>query len=344
MKKFHAGSILLGTILLIVLVWKIGPENLWRDLSLLGWGLVPFVLIEGVVAVLHTLGWRYCLSSHHRSLPFFRLLGINLAGNSINYFTPTATLGGEVIKGTLLSSYRHGTEAATGVIIGKLSYALAQLLFVVLGSTLILWRLHLPVAGTAAMLAASALLGAGIVGFLIVQKCGKLGGVVRWLVVHKVGGKLLEQAAQQISRVDQALQVFYRERPWDLLLSMLWHAAGMTCSIGKTWYFLLLLTDGPLFAAAGIWFLGTWFDLLTFSIPLGIGVQEGTRVIAFNALGYSLALGLTFGIALRLEQLFWGGVGLFFYAVLWAAKRERGVFPEKEIASDESITRLKPYP
>ncbi len=336
MKKFHAGSILLGTILLIVLIWKIGPDNLWRDLSLLGWGLVPFVLIEGVVALLHTLGWRYCLSLHHRSLPFLRLLGINLAGNSINYFTPTATLGGEVIKGTLLSSDRHGTEAATGVIIGKLSYALTQLLFVVLGSILILWRLQLPVAGTAAMLAGSALLGAGIIGFLIVQKCGKLGGVVRWLVAHKVGGRRLEQAADQINRVDQALRDFYQERPGDLVRSMLWHTAGLTCSIGKTWYFLFLLTHGPLFSAAGIWFLGTWFDLLTFSVPLGIGVQEGTRVLAFNALGYTMALGLTFGIALRLEQLFWAGVGLLLYTALWGAKRESGAFPGKEPTGDES--------
>ena len=96
MKKFHVGSILLGIGLLIFLVWKIGLDALWRDLSLLGWGLVPFVLLEGVVKIFQALGWRYCLSPPHRSLPFFRLVAIHLAGNAINYFTPTATLGGEV--------------------------------------------------------------------------------------------------------------------------------------------------------------------------------------------------------------------------------------------------------
>jgi uncharacterized membrane protein YbhN (UPF0104 family) len=169
-KKFHVGSILLGIGLLIFLVWKIGLDALWRDLSLLGWGLVPFVLLEGVVKIFQTLGWRYCLSPAHRSLPFPRLLAIYLAGNAINYFTPTATLGGEVVKGTLLSLSHRGPEAATGVIIGKLAYALSQLLFVVLGSILILWKIRLPAAATIAMLAGSALLGAGIVGFLVVQK------------------------------------------------------------------------------------------------------------------------------------------------------------------------------
>ena len=335
MKKFHIGSILLGIGLLILLIWKIGLDALWRDLSLLGWGLVPFVLLEGIAAIFYTLGWRYCLSPPHQSLPFFRLFAINLAGNSINYFTPTATLGGEIIKGTLLSMDHRGPEAATGVIIGKLAYALSQLLFVVLGSILILWRIRLPAAGFVAMLTASALLGAGIVGFLVVQKHGKLGAVVRWLVAHKVGGETLQKADDQITQVDQALKLFYQKRPGDLPLAMLWHAVGMMCSIGKTWYFLLMLTDGSFFAAAGIWFLGAWFDLLTFAVPLGIGVQEGIRVLAFKALDFSLALGLTYGIALRLEQIFWAGVGLFIYATLLTGKRRRSLFSEKGVASDD---------
>jgi uncharacterized protein (TIRG00374 family) len=333
-KKFHVGSILLGIGLLIFLVWKIGLDALWRDLSLLGWGLVPFVLIEGVVKIFQTLGWRYCLSPAHRSIPFARLMAIYLAGNAINYFTPTATLGGEVVKGTLLSLSHRGPEAATGVIIGKLAYALSQLLFVVLGSIVILWKIRLPAAVTIAMLAGSVLLGAGIVGFLVVQKHGKLGAVVRWLVAHKVGGEALRKGAQQITQVDQALKLFYQERPGDLPLAMFWHTVGMACSIGKTWYFLLLLTDGSLFMAAGIWFLASWFDMLTFPIPFEIGVQEGIRVLAFRTLGFSLALGLTYGIALRLEQIFWAGLGLFIYTALLAGKRERGIFSRKEVTSD----------
>lgn len=335
MKKFHVGTILLGIALLILLIWKIGLEALWRDLSLLGWRLVPFILMEGVVDIFHTLGWRYCLSPPHRSLSFGRLFGIRLAGSSINYFTPTATLGGEVIKGTLLSFHSRGPEAATGVIIGKLSYSLSQLLFVVLGSILILWKIHLPAARSLAMLAGSTLLGAGIVGFLIVQKHGKLGTVVRWLIAHRVGGETLRKAGYQISQVDEALKLFYKERPGDLPLSMSWHIAGMTWSILKTWYFLSLLTDGSFLAAAGIWFLGTWFDLLTFPIPLGIGIQEGIRVLAFKALGFSFSWGLTYGIALRLEQIFWGGIGLLVYAALLAGKRERRLFPKKGVTSDD---------
>jgi uncharacterized protein (TIRG00374 family) len=335
MKKFHIGSILLGVLLFVLLIWKIGIEELWRDFTLLGWGLGPFILMEGIVTIFHTLAWRYCLAPAHRSLSFLRLLGINLAGNSINYFTPTATLGGEITRGVLLSGDRQGTEAAMGVIIGKLSFALSQIIFIVLGSAFFLWRINLPATAAIAMFAGTALLGVGIVGFLVVQKNGKLGTVVRWLVVHHLGGNAMQKAAQHITQVDQALKLFYQERPWDLPLSLLWRFVAMICGIVKTWYFLLVLANGSIVEAAGIFLLGTWFDLITFAIPLGIGIQEGSRVLAFKVLGFPLSLGLTYGIALRLEQIFWAGVGLFIYAGLLAGKREKGSLLRNGVRDDQ---------
>ena len=327
MHKFHRYSILLGILLLFLLIWKIGPDELWRELTLLGWGLIPIVLIEGVADCFRTLGWRHCLSGSHRFLPFFRIYAIRLAGASINYLTPTAGLGGEVTKGTLLSMNHQGPEAATGVIIGKLADALAQTLFVVFGSIVTLWSIHLSVGIWIGMLAGTVLLAGGIAGFLAVQKYGKLGIVVRWLVAHRVGGKVLQKAAHHISEVDDELRLFYRERPIDLVLAIFWHIVGMSFGIVQGWYFLYLLTDHPsLLMAGAIWFLGSWMDLLTFAIPFNLGVLEATRVIALAVVGFHSALGLTYGVALRLEQIFWAGVGLLIYAGLLMTK-ERRAFP-----------------
>ena len=331
MKRFHTLSILLGVILLAFLIWEIGAGQLWRELTLLGWGLAPLILIEGVADLLRTYGWRFCLSEPHRSLPFFHLFRIRMAGISINYLTPTAGLGGDVTKGALLSLNHRGPEAATGVIIGKLSEALAQLLFVVVGSIAILRGIELSAGVWAAMLAGTVLLGGGMVGFLVVQKYGKLGAVLRWLVARRVGGQILEKAARHITEVDEHLRLFYRERPMDLPLSMFWHIVGMSCGIVQAWYFLFLLTDHPsLLMAGAIWFLGSWFDLLTFVLP-NIGFLEATRVVAFRALGFQAALGLTYGITLRLEQVFWAGVGLLIYISLLAEKRGNRLSPKKEI-------------
>ena len=143
MKKFHTLCIVLGLCLLLFLIWKIGLDALWHEIVTLGWWLVPIVLIEGVADIFHTLGWKRCLGGIGRRYSFFNIFRIRLSGYSINYLTPTASLGGEITKGTLLSENSRGSEAASGVIIGKLSYTLAQLLFVAFGSITILWGLSL---------------------------------------------------------------------------------------------------------------------------------------------------------------------------------------------------------
>ncbi len=328
MKKFHWGAIAFGLLLLGFLVWETGLDALWREIMLLGLGLVPFTLIEGLVFFFHTVGFRYCLSPELRRTPFPRLFGIFLSGHAVNYFTPTATIGGEVVKAVLLAEgepggARNGADAATGVIIGKLSYALTQFAYAFIGSIIILSKINLPSVGFQLMFASSALVGAGILGFLLVQKYGKLGAILRWLTDRNIGGRALKRGAAYVSEVDAALAGFYRDRPLDLALSMFWHAIGMSFSIVKAWYFLYLLSDGDFALAAGVWFLGTWLDLITFPIPLEIGVQESIRVIVFTALGFTMAMGLTYGLALRIEQIFWAILGLAAYAVLARSGRAR---------------------
>lgn len=326
MKKLHIFTVAAGIALLFFLIWKIGVDALWHELTLLGWGLVPLILIEGVADIFHALGWKYCLSGPHRSLPFVRIFRIRLAGFAINHLTPTASLGGEVTKGALLSLDNKGAEAITGVLIGKLAFATSQLLFVACGSILVLSRIQLPGALWVGMLISSGLLALGIVGFLLVQMYGKLGSLIRWLVARRIGGNLLRKASGGVSEVDNALRQFYQEYPMSLPLSIFWHMVGFGVGIIKTWYFLFLLTDSASIpVAAGIWFLGTWFDLLVFAVPIGIGVQEGTRVIAFKALGFDLVLGMTYGVTLRLEQIFWAAFGLVNYALLLAENKQRNL-------------------
>jgi hypothetical protein len=325
MKKLHAVLLTLGVAFLAYMVWTIGIRELWHQLTSLGWGLIPLILIEGLADLAHTMGWRYCLSGPHRSLPLVVLFCIRMAGFAINYLTPTASLGGEVTKAALLASNHRGPEAASGVLIGKLCFAFAHLLVVVVGSMTILWHVQLPRALWVGMLISSALLAGGIVAFLLIQKHGKLGVVVRWLVAHKLGGRFLQRAAQDITQVDEVLKLFYRTRPWDLPLGVCWHLLGYSLGIFQTWFFFNLLNQGASLAvAAGAWVLSSWFDLLTFAVPLGLGTLEGGRIVAFKAIGYDALLGLTYGVALRIGELFWAGFGLVSYGLLSRAGHLRG--------------------
>ena len=331
MKKFHMLCVLLGFTLLAFLIAQIGFEELWRQMGLLGWGLVPLVLIEVVADGIHTVGWKHCLPRTLRTLSFFRLFRIRLAGYAINYLTPTATLGGEVTKGALLSLKHKGNGALTGVIVGKLAYTIAQLLFVSLGTIVTLWDVPLPRGVWPAMLACSALLAAGVFGFLIAQWCGRLGAILRWLSTRRGLGRYLTAVARKVTEVDDELRLFYSREPLELPIAVVWHVAGMACGIVQAWYFLHLLNDQASWrVAAGIWFLGGWFDLMTFAVPLGIGIQEATRIFTLKAVGFDAAMGLAYGVTLRLEQIVRSCLGLVCYATLLAEKPEEDVAPAKE--------------
>src|SRR5215471_8143266 len=156
-KLFHVVLLCIGGAFLGYLIWKIGPREIWREFTSLGWGLIPLVLAEGIAEMIHTLGWRHCMNEPYRSLPWFFLFRVRMAGYAINYLTPTATLGGEVTKGALLASAHKGPGAVTGVLIGKLCFGFAHLLFVFTGSIFILATVTLPTALWVAMLFSSAL-------------------------------------------------------------------------------------------------------------------------------------------------------------------------------------------
>ena len=335
MRRFHQIAIGLGVALLALLIYKIGPASIWHGLLILGWGFLLLTLLDGVTEVFHTQGWRRCLSGSHRSLPFFRVFSIRLAGSSINHLTPTAGFGGEVTKGALLSSNRMGAEAAASVIVDKLSQALAQIIFVVGGTCAVLWKITLPHSLWVALVTGTLLLMMGVIGFFIVQKYGKLGAVVRWAVVHRIGGAGLRKAAVHTTQVDEKLRSFYRSCPYDLPLSVVWHVAALAWSIIPAYCFLLFLAGlASLPLATAIICLGTWFNLVTFALPVDFGVQETTRVIIFKILGFQSTLGLTYGITLRLEQLVWVGVGLAVYGILVGKMRKRKNAPEDDRIDD----------
>jgi Lysylphosphatidylglycerol synthase TM region len=345
MKRFNLILFLLGAGFLVWLVWNIGAAELWREMRLLGWGLIPFMLGEGAAEMIHTVGWRHCLTEPWRSLPWRRLFRIRMAGYAINYLTPTACVGGEATRIALLASDHRGPGAVSGVLIEKVCFALAQIIFVAIGLVAVVRWVQLPGPLWVSMLASGGLMAGGVTAFLILQRRGKLGGMVRWLAVRRPGSAALKKAAENITSVDEALRAFFRERPGEMWKAVGWHLAGFCVGFMQTWFFFhLLKLDASWRAAAVVWFLSMWFDVLTFAVPLNVGSLEGSRIVAFKAAGYGVLPGMSYGLAIRLAMMFWAGIGLALYYPLAMRnnQREQSSSPNKtplETAGDGVAVR-----
>jgi hypothetical protein len=323
MKKLNATLLFLGLGLLTFLIWKVGPAELVKEVQAVGWGgVMALILAEGAGNLAHSLGWRYCLGRSGPPVSRWRLFRMAMAGFAMNYLLPLASVGGEASKAALLMSSRSSSEALGSVLLDKLATAIAHLLLALLGASLVVWYARLPVQMVVAMVVSTVLLAGGIGIFLLLQRHGKLGSLLRWLVDRQLGGGLLRQVSRRLSDVDCVLRRFYNEQPMDLLRSVAWHLLGHSAGLIQAWLFLRLGRQPTALlpvACAGL--LSLWFDLLTFAIPLNLGGLEGSRMVALKAIGNNAATGIAFGISLRIAQLFWVGFGLVSYLLFWPIVR-----------------------
>ena len=169
MKKLNMTLLFLGLTFLAYLLWRVGPRALWQPVKALGWGVIPLILSEGVANFAHTLGWRRCISTNGQPVRMWRLFRIAMAGFAINYLTPTASMGGEVTKASLLAANHNGPQAVSSVLMDKVCMAFAHVSVAVLGSLFLLWQVRLPAQLWVAMAVSSGLLTAGIVIFVLMQ-------------------------------------------------------------------------------------------------------------------------------------------------------------------------------
>lgn len=316
-KVFHVTMMAVGAAVLGWLIYDTGVGVLWRDMQTFGWGLAAFVALEGVADVFHAIATMYCFSRSQRVTPFWMLWCIRISGAAINYLTPTASIGGEVTKVGLLERYVTRTEAASAIVIDKLSWTVAQLGTAGIGTAVLLWWIPMDRRVVIALFVTSVLVGAGCAGFLFFQVKGWFGPAIRKVFGERAHGWM----TRQLGDVDTLMVRYYREQPWDLAHSIFWHVLGFACGVVQAYLFLWWLgVDASWLHACAIWMVATLIDIAAFAVPAGVGTQEGGRVLVFVMLGHARNLGLSFGLALRIEQILFAVLGLLLYPLLLRRK------------------------
>ena len=125
-------------------MWQVGIAGFLASLQALGFWVGPFVLLDAIPVFLHTAGWAAYFQADQPRIRLWQLYLVRLAGSAINQVTPTATIGGEVVKVLLLESSLPRKQAAASVVIDKASITLAQILSLALGTLYLTGHLPLP--------------------------------------------------------------------------------------------------------------------------------------------------------------------------------------------------------
>lgn len=310
--------LLMGLLLIGVMMQQVGLQGLREGFSLVGPWLLPYLMLEAIPLLLHTAGWASCFPARRLPLPFWRLLLIRLSGSSIDEVTPTAMIGGEVVRVLLLEPWMSPQQATSTVVINKASISLAKMIFLSLGLLYVTQRMSLPAGLQLSIIVSIGLISLGLIGFVALQRYGALSKLVGRVERLGIVPALCQRLNRHLLPLDNQFKTYYTQHFCRYLLSLMFHFAAYIFEVVKTYVLLhgLLGEQAPGIAnTAMITVLVLALDQMFFFVPGRIGTLEGSRFVILSSLGIGQVYGLAFGLLARLDKLIWSGMGLLVYTL-----------------------------
>lgn len=289
----------LGVVSLVILAWRVDVKLVRSALVQVGWGIVLVVGQETVAHLLNALGWRFAFTRDEAAaFPFGELFRLRVAGDAINYLTPSATVAGEVARAAMLRERHGATVRAGSVVVSKSAQTLGQAVFVAAGFSLVGTRLV--IVGPSASLSFWLVAGSVLIMAIFFYRS----------IIHRTPG-LFEPARLRLHAVAGRLQEFIRDHPARVVLSTLMFVLAYAWGAFEAyWICQFLGMSVSVFTAFSIEVLSVAVDGLLFLVPAKIGTQEGGKMAVFATLGLPSSLGFAFGVVRHVRELTWAGLGV----------------------------------
>jgi len=299
-----------GIVLFAFLVRELGLSSVLDNLRLVGWGILLIIGQEILAYTANTFGWWAAFPQPRPAIPFRRLMGARMAGDAVNYTTPTASLGGEFVRTRLLRGRAPTTSLVASVAVAKLSQTIAQITFVIVGLAIVLDETPLPLAIRHGLLAGLAGFSLLAVGLVVAQRRGMFAPLLR--TAHRLGlPNRAPHLSRSLQRLDEEIARFHVDANGVFLLSVACFFVGWSVGVLEM-YLILWFLDVPVTVhrALTIEVLSVAIDGMLFFVPAKAGTQEGGKVLIFTLLGLDPAKGLALGIVRRIRELTWAMIGL----------------------------------
>ncbi len=294
-------GLLLGLAAVAVLVAWQGFGTVASALASLGWGIILLPLAFLPHLVLAALSWRF-LFNPGRAPGFTGSLRAMWMGLSVDMLLPLASIGGEVVKVRILMQGRiRGSDAGASVVLDKTVQAISLILWGLVGIVVLVW-IEADSELIAGALIGSALLAAGVAGFVLVQHAGTFGFLAR------VFGRA-RKAATWAGVIDNAVELdatirSLYGRPGRIVMSCLIRLLARLALTAEVWLAAALMGQGiTLWEALMLKSLTGALRGAAFVVPAGWGVQEVGYVLLGGLVGLSPEFMLALSLATRAREL-----------------------------------------
>ena len=294
-----------------------------------GWPIMLVPLAWSPTVVFGAMTWRLLFEPGNE--PRFKDIFMALwMGRSINTLLPVASIGGEVVKARMLILWGYpNAEASASVIVDKTVQVFGVIIWGLIGVTLLV-HYSFEQELIAAALTGFAVLGAGVAGFILVQKAGMARVMVN--SAHKITkADYFENLKDGADRVDVCVRDIY-SRGGRLFLSIFWRVLALILQTAEVWAAAYVL--GHPISIMEAMFLKSMTSTLSdvaFVIPNAYGIQEGAFVVLGAMLGLPPDLMLAISLSIRIRELLVDVPGL----VIWQHAEGRYFFKKRRLSASE---------
>ncbi len=307
MKYLRAAVLAAGLATLGFLLWRLDAGTVWKLIAQVGWGIVPILIFQICDHVLNAFGWRFAFSRQDAPhVPFWRLVKVRMAGDGVNYLTPSGQIAGELVRPALLGDCRPEDVKNSSVLVAKFAQALAQAVFILVGLLFVgLYKMNILDGRELVLSIGGALLVVALVSLAIYAVSAESGWWSRRFV-----------SRPEIAAMRERMRAYLRRHPGRFMLSTLCFTFGYAWGMLEV-MLILHFMGVPIepIQALAVETLSNVVDALMFMVPAKVGTQEAGKVAIFKALGFPAATGLALGLIRHLRELLWASAGFLIYAL-----------------------------
>ena len=311
MKTVKLLLLLLGGLLLVFFIWRMGFSDILSNLQTLSWKFLLLVGFASLWDVVCTAAWSMTLFGEAGYPKFRSIYCARMAGEAFNVLTPFMNMGGEPVKVYLMRKHVPVEKASASVIIDRTIHTLAGLAFVLIGVGFGISKLVLPLSLKLALCGGLFIFALKLALLLIIQQKKPATALLKLLSRFKKKTDWLEAKKQKAALLDASLAQFYQKGKRRFAFAFLLHFTGRILRAGEMWLILHFWGVDVTFGAA--WLIAavtTAINTVSAFIPGSMGISEGGQAFVLANLGLSASLGLSMGIVRRLRLFSWNIVGL----------------------------------
>lgn len=330
---------LLGLAIFVYLIYQLGLEKLFESLKQVGWYWIPILVLAITWQICHTLAWHEVLRFFEHRISFWKLFKLKMIAEAINMIVPSANLGGDTARASMIRPDVPLSGGIPSVMIDKTLDYISKMVFNIVGFSIALFFIEIPDAWFWGCTIYLSFIFVFYCLLVFIQIKGLTGGLFKITAIIPPLQKALLKRKEQLELLDKNLREAYTKGSINLIRAGLWHTLGRMLGVMEIWIVLWLLGAQTNFVE--VFFVAAVVNVVNgvfFLIPGQWGVSEGAQVLLVQLLGYTTAIGLSLGIIRRIRRLALTGVGLILFMMYDQSNKGLAAFGKTEIEEENNFT------